>query len=84
MMGCTDTAPGADHSWLAKVLAGDRLACGLLGLARSLPEAEWDVFAQRCEQTLAGPPTADPVVQGGVRRGAGIDGKTWTLAAGRA
>lgn len=64
MTGCTGTAPSADHGWLAKVLAGDRLACGLLGLARSLSEPEWDAFARRCEQILAETPTIDPIAQG--------------------
>ncbi len=64
MMGCTGTASGADHGWLAKVLAGDRLACGLLELARSLPVDGWNAFAQRCERTLAGTPTTDPAAQG--------------------
>lgn len=50
MTGCTDTVPGPDHGWLAKVLSRDRLACGVLDLARTLPNAEWDAFAQRCEE----------------------------------
>ena len=59
MTGCTDTVPGADHGWLAKVLAGDPLACAVLNLARSLPEPEWDAFTQRCE--ILAPPTANPL-----------------------
>lgn len=51
----------ADHGWLAKVLAGDRLACGLLDLARSLPADEWDAFARSAERIKAGMPTADVV-----------------------
>jgi len=62
-MSGTGAAPGADHGWLAKVLAGNRLACGLLDLARSLPEPEWDAFAQRCERTLAETPTTDRTAQ---------------------
>jgi hypothetical protein len=58
-MSGTGAAPGADHGWLAKVLAGDRLACGVLDLARNLPEPEWDAFAQRCEQRPACVPAAD-------------------------
>jgi len=55
------TMPGADHAgWRSsKVLAGDRLACGVLDLARNLPEPEWDAFAQRCEQRPACVPAAD-------------------------
>jgi len=57
--GDAGTAPDADHGWLAKVLAGDRLACGLLDLARSLPEPEWDAFARCAERIKAGMPPAD-------------------------
>ncbi len=63
MTGNAGATPGSDHGWLAKVLAGDRLACGLLGLARSLPADEWEAFAQRCERTLARVSTADPAAQ---------------------
>lgn len=49
------TAPGADHGWLAKVLAGDRLVRGVLDLVRTLPDAEWDAFASRVEQITAPP-----------------------------
>jgi hypothetical protein len=56
---CTDTAPGTGHGWLAKVLAGDPLACAVLNLARSLPEPDWDAFTQRCE--VLAPSTANPV-----------------------
>lgn len=57
MTAGTGTASGADHGWLAKVLAGDRLACGLLDLARDLPEPEWDAFARCVEPCLI--PSAD-------------------------
>jgi hypothetical protein len=57
--GCTGTAPGSGHGWLAKVLAGDRLACGLLDLARSLPADKWDAFARCVERIKAGMPAAD-------------------------
>ncbi len=70
-MSGTGAAPGADHRWLAKVLAGDRLACGLLDLARSLPEPEWDALAQRCERTL----TCVPAAELGLQRECG-----WTPA----
>ncbi len=46
-MGGTGTVPDADRGWLAKVLAGDRLMCGVLELAHSLPADEWDAFV-RC------------------------------------
>ena len=48
-------APAADHGWLAKVLAGDPLACGLLELARSLPAEEWDALAHRVEGVVETP-----------------------------
>ncbi len=57
-MSCTVGAT-ADHGWLAKVLAGDRLACGVLELARSLPTDEWDAFARCGERIAAGMPAAD-------------------------
>ena len=44
------TAPGAKHGWLAKVLAGDPVACGVLALARALPDAELDALILRAEQ----------------------------------
>ena len=53
------TAPAADHDWLAKVLAGDRLACGLLELARTLPADEWDALARCAERMMAGTPAAE-------------------------
>lgn len=56
MMGDTGTAPGAFQNWLAKVLAGDRLACGLLDLARSLPADEWEAFARDIERVTARAP----------------------------
>jgi len=59
MTGCTGAAPGADHGWLAKVLAGDRLACGLLDLARNLPADEWDAFVRCGIRIKAGMPAAD-------------------------
>jgi len=69
MTGYTGTALGADRGWLAKVLAGDRLACGLLELARNLPADEWDAFAQRCERTLTYVPAAAGLQRGrGARR----------------
>ena len=74
------TAPAADHGWLAKVLAGDRLACGLLELARTLPADEWDALARRVEGVVAGTPVAEAEAM--LRPGAGIGGKAWTLAAG--
>ena len=49
----------ADHDWLAKVLAGDRLACELLELARSLPADEWDALARRVEKIMEGAPAAE-------------------------
>lgn len=55
-MSGTGAAPGADHGWLAKVLAGDRLAYGVLDLARRLPADEWDAFARRVERAWAEEP----------------------------
>lgn len=49
-MGGTSTAPGAGHTWLAKVLAGDPVACRVLALARALPDAELDALILRVEQ----------------------------------
>ena len=60
-MGGADAAPAADHGWLAKVLAGDRLACGVLELARTLSADEWGAFA-RCTEGLAGTPAAEAEV----------------------
>lgn len=54
-MSGVGTAPGANQGWLAKVLTGDRLACGLLHLALNLPEAEWDAFARGMERITAAP-----------------------------
>jgi len=58
-MSGTGAAPGADHGWLAKVLAGDCLACGLLDLARSLPADEWNAFVRCGKRMVAGMPVAD-------------------------
>ena len=44
-MGNVPATSDADHGLLAKVLAGDPVACGVLALARALPDAEWDAFA---------------------------------------
>lgn len=52
-------AAGADHDWLAKVLAGDPVACGVLAFARSLPDAEWDSFAKCVEKIRAGVPAVN-------------------------
>jgi len=60
-MSGTGDALNPDHGWLAKVLAGDPLACGLLDLARSLPADEWDAFVRCGERIKAGMPTADVV-----------------------
>ncbi len=48
-----------DHGWLAKVLAGDPLMCGLLDLARTLPADEWAAFVRCGERMAAGVPAAD-------------------------
>ena len=53
-MADAGAAPAADHGWLAKVLAGDRLACGLLELARTLPADEWDALARCAEGMMEG------------------------------
>ena len=58
-MSGAGTASGADRGWLAKVLAGDLLACGVLDLARSLPADEWDAFVRCGERVVAGMPAAD-------------------------
>ena len=58
-MGDASAAPAADHAWLAKVLAGDPVACGVLDLARSLPADEWDVFVRSVDRIKAGMPTAE-------------------------
>lgn len=67
MTGAMGTASGADHGWLAKVLAGDRLACGVLALARDLPDAEWDAFV-RCQRRTAEGTSA---VEAALRQGCG-------------
>lgn len=43
-------ADGTDYGWLAKVLAGDPLACALLDLARNLSEPGLDSFERRVQQ----------------------------------
>ncbi len=48
-----------EHRWLAKVPAGDPVACMALDLARTLPDAEWDDFARSVERIRAGMPAAD-------------------------
>lgn len=58
-MSGTGIASGADEGWLAKVLAGDLLACGLLDLARSLPADEWAAFVRCGERIKAGMPAAE-------------------------
>ncbi len=68
MMSGAGAAPAADYGWLAKVLAGDRLACGLLELARTFPADEWDVLAGRIEG-MAGTPAAE--AEGVLQAGAG-------------
>ena len=55
MMKGAGSAPAVDHGWLAKVLAGERLACGLLELARTLPADEWDALARRVEEMVEKP-----------------------------
>lgn len=49
-MDGVSVAPAAGHAWLAKVLAGDPLACMVLALARALPDADLDAFILRVEQ----------------------------------
>jgi hypothetical protein len=58
-MNGAGTAPAADHGWLAKVLAGDRLACSLLELARTLPADEWAAFVRCGERMMAGTSAAE-------------------------
>lgn len=55
----TGAVSGAGHAWLAKVLAGEPVACGVLALARNLPAGEWDAFARSIERIRAGVPVAD-------------------------
>jgi len=55
----TGTAAGADDGWLAKVLAGDPVACQLLDLARTLPADEWAAFVRCGDRIAAGMPAAD-------------------------
>ena len=59
MTGGAGNTPDADYGWLAKVLAGDPLACALLELARSLPADEWEVLARCAERVVAGTPAAE-------------------------
>ncbi len=49
-MGDLSIAPDTGHGWLAKVLAGDPVACAVLALARNLPDAELDALILRVEQ----------------------------------
>lgn len=55
-MGSAAASPDTDHRWLAKVLAGDPLACMILDLARNLPDAELDALILRVEQMGVGVP----------------------------
>jgi len=55
----TGTASGADDGWLAKVMAGDPVACQLLDLARNLSADEWAAFVRCGERMAAGMPAAD-------------------------
>jgi hypothetical protein len=48
-----------EHRWLAKVLAGDPVACGVLTLARDLADAEWNTFARCVEQMRVGVPAVN-------------------------
>ncbi|HEY0200829.1 MAG TPA: hypothetical protein VGC24_03960, partial [Burkholderiaceae bacterium] len=59
VMGGAAAAPAAGRGWLAKVLAGYLLACGVLDFARSLPADEWDAFGQSVERVRARVLTAD-------------------------
>ena len=67
MTGGTGAAADADHGWLAKALAGDPLACGVLDLARTLPAGEWDAFVRCVGRIKAGVSATDmlPVLQTG-------------------
>ena len=56
MMGGAGASPDTDHRWLAKVLAGDPVACWVLALARNLPDAELDALTLCVEQVGAGVP----------------------------
>ena len=60
-MGDLSALPGTGHGWLAKVLAGDPVACGVLALARTLSDAEWDAFAASVDRIRAGMPAANLV-----------------------
>ena len=55
-MGGVGAVAGTDYGWLAKLLAGDPLACGVLDLARSLPADEWDAFVRCVERVRAKAP----------------------------
>ena len=59
MTGSAAATPDADRDWVGKVLAGDAVACGVLALARDLPDAEWDILARHAEQVRAGVPVTD-------------------------
>lgn len=59
MKGDLSATSSADHSRLAKVLAGDPVACWVLTLARNLQDAELDAFILRVEQVRAGAPAAN-------------------------
>ena len=70
-MGGMGTVPGTDYGWLAKVLAGDPVACGVLALApaRTLPSAKWNAFTLSVERINAGMPVPDVLAALGQRRG---------------
>ena len=59
MTGGTGDTPDTEHRWLAKVLAGDPLACAVLALARNLPDAELDALILRVEQMGVEVPAMD-------------------------
>lgn len=59
VMSDMSAAPGADHAWLAKVLAGDPLLCAVLNLARNLPKADLAAFACSVDRIKAGTPPAN-------------------------
>ncbi len=59
-------AAAVDNGWLARVLSRDRLACGVLDLARTLPADKWDAFARRVERVW----TEEPADRGPRRAGA--------------
>lgn len=57
--GVMGDVSGADNGWLAKVLAGDLVTCGVLTLAHNLPADEWYALARSVERIRAGMPAAD-------------------------